>query len=261
MQTAIRYLCVSGTHPGPAAERSRIFCINAIAAADRYLTGIMWRLRVCGPWYRTATCWSTWTLGSEKHTSSMLGVEIICFEIKGYTTPLFSINKCDGTEWPLQIKSAAMMEAAAAAAAYKLRVPNGLVVLNCWAIWSHILSNLFWRSVWAKFNFCLYFELEVQFFCFRGSSSSESLLWVSDSQDGKTCTFSIKLSLTDFMQTDTREKQGRVVVISLTPAGLSNYYACQCADPGFTSTLGYPYTMHHHYQDVSFWHLFLVPVC
>lgn len=38
-----RYLCLSGTHLGPVAERSCIFCINAVAVADRHLTETMWR--------------------------------------------------------------------------------------------------------------------------------------------------------------------------------------------------------------------------
>lgn len=37
---------------------------------------------------------------------SMPGVEIICFEKKGYTTPLFSINKDGGARWPLLCKGA-----------------------------------------------------------------------------------------------------------------------------------------------------------
>lgn len=70
--------------------------------------------------------------------------------------------------------------------------------------------------------------------------------------------FSVKLSL--LRKVILKEKQGRVAVIPLTPAGLNNYYGCQCAVPEFASTLGYPYTIYHHYEDISSCHLFLVPV-
>ena len=88
MQTATRYLCLSGTHLGPAAERSCIFCINAVAVADRHLIEITWRLMVCGPWYSTATSWSTWTQGSEKRTSNALCQELRSSVVKKRDVPL-----------------------------------------------------------------------------------------------------------------------------------------------------------------------------
>lgn len=102
MQMGTRHLCLSGTHLGPAAERSRIFCINAVAVADRHLMEIMWRLGVCGLWYSTAACWSAWSQGSEKRSQMLCARswDHLFWKKKGYTTPLFSINKDDGARWP-----------------------------------------------------------------------------------------------------------------------------------------------------------------
>ena len=85
MQTATRYPCLSATHPGPAAECS---CIKAVAAADRHLSEITGRHRVCGPRYSTATRWPTWTQGSEKLTSNALCQELRSSVLKKRDMPL-----------------------------------------------------------------------------------------------------------------------------------------------------------------------------
>lgn len=102
MQTDTRYLYLSGTHLGPAAECSCIFCINAEAAADRHL------LRECGGSGsvvsgRAQPHVDLFELRAVRNAVkySVPGAEIICFVKQGYTTPLFSVNKDHSARWPL----------------------------------------------------------------------------------------------------------------------------------------------------------------
>lgn len=80
---------VSGTHLGPVAECSCIFCIDAVAVADRHLTEVAWRQGLQAL-YSTATGLSAWTQGSEEHCvkCSGPGVDTVCFGKKKRDIPL-----------------------------------------------------------------------------------------------------------------------------------------------------------------------------
>lgn len=71
MQVTTRYLCLSGTLLGWAAESSCVFCTNVAAVADKHLAEIKGGFGICSPWYGTGhtTRWSAWTQTNARQMS------------------------------------------------------------------------------------------------------------------------------------------------------------------------------------------------
>lgn len=178
MQTDTRYLYLSGTHLGPAAECSCIFCINAVAAADRHLP------RECGGSGsvvsgRAQPHVDLFELRAVRNAVkySVPGAEIICFVKQGYTTPLFSVNKDDGARWPLLHG----YNDNGICCRLPPRIPSCTVVLSCRMVWSHVFSNVFRDRVYVKFSSCLDFQYKALLLSFRGGLYSGSFSYVSNS--------------------------------------------------------------------------------
>lgn len=156
MQMATRYLCLSGTLLGQAAESSCIFCINVSAVTDKHLTEIKDSLRGCSPWYSTGH--TLIYLNSEKCISNVLCQELrsSVLKKKGYTTPLFSINKGGGAKCPLLHKRVHRQCHPLQATYPEHQMPQ-LFRATGREVWSQDLSNIFRHRVYVKLSLYLEF--------------------------------------------------------------------------------------------------------
>lgn len=169
MQVTTRYLCLSGTLLGWAAESSCIFCTNVAAVADKHLAEIKGGFGICSPWYGTGhtTRSSAWTQTNAHQMSCARSWDHLFWKKKkGYTTPLFSINRWGGAGCPL-LRRRVRRQCHPLQSSHPEHSVLQLFSGAGWEAWSQHLSNVFQHRVYVELSLYIGFSQEALDLCCR----------------------------------------------------------------------------------------------